>query len=141
MSVLFQGAADAWTKLYFDSGEIGNYSKYVYDNHWSVDNPVTDHPRAHARGKYYWDSGTGANNTYWMLKTDYIRLKNIEIGYTLPTAFVQQSKFFSHARVYFNAVNLLTFTGAHDIDPESTSSNATYYPLSKVINVGFTITF
>lgn len=141
LSILFQGAADSWTKLYFDSGEIGNYSKYVYDNHWSVDNPSSDHPRVHARGKYYWDSGTGANNTYWMQKTDYLRLKNIEIGYTFPSTFVQQSKFFSNARVYLNAVNLFTITDAHDIDPESTSSNATYYPLSKVINVGFTITF
>lgn len=141
LSILFQGAADSWTRLYFDSGEIGNYSKYVYDNHWSVASPSSVHPRVHARAKYYWDSGVGGSNTYWMMNTNYLRLKNLEIGYTLPKSLIQQSKFFSYARVYLNAVNLMTFTKAHDIDPEATAGNAVYYPLSKVINVGFSVTF
>jgi len=50
-------------------GEIGNYSKYVYDNHWSVEQPSSEHPRVHARAKYYWDSGVGGSNTYWMLNS------------------------------------------------------------------------
>lgn len=141
LTVLFQGAADSWTKLYFDSGEIGNYSKYVYDNHWSVDNPSSVHPRVHARAKYYWDSGTGASNTYWMMNTNYIRLKNLEVGYNVPRQIMENTKFFSRGRVYLNGVNLLTFTNAHDLDPESTSTNAVYYPLSKVINLGFSLTF
>lgn len=141
LTLLFQGAADSWVKVYFDSGEVGNYSKYVYDNHWSVDNPSSEHPRVHAREKYYWDSGTGASNTYWMVKTDYVRLKNLEIGYTFPKQLVDKTKFFSYMRVYLNGSNLLTFTPNKDIDPESTSANAAYYPQSKVINVGFTLTF
>ena len=141
LNILFQGAADAWSKLYFDSGEIGNYSKYIYDNHWSVANPSSEHPRVHARAKYYWDSGTGASNTYWMQNTSYLRLKNVELGYLLPTNLMNQTKFFSRARVYVNAVNLLTFTNAHDVDPESTSSNAVYYPLSLVVNFGVSLTF
>ncbi len=141
LSILFQGAADAWTKLYYDSGEIGNYSKYVYDNHWSVEQPSSVHPRVHARAKYYWDSGVGGSNTYWMLNTDYLRLKNLELGYTVPKHIIQRSRFFSYARVYLNGVNLFTITKAYDIDPESTAQNAVYYPLSKVINVGFSLTF
>ena len=43
--------------------------------------------------------------------------------------------------VYVSGVNLLTFSPSKDIDPESTSSNATNYPQSKIINVGFTVTF
>ena len=41
----------------------------------------------------------------------------------------------------WSGVNLLTFSPSKDIDPESTSSNATNYPQSKIINVGFTVTF
>ena len=52
-----------------------------------------------------------------------------------------QSKFISYARLYVSGVNLLTFSPSKDIDPESTSSNATNYPQSKIINVGFTVTF
>lgn len=141
LSVLFQGAADAWTKVYFDSGDIGNYSKEVYDNHWSIDNPITNHPRVHERGKYYWDSGTGANNTYWMVNTNYIRLKNLEFGYTLPKQWLTKTKFISYARLYVNGTNLLTFSPSKNIDPESTSANGTNYPQSKIINIGFTVTF
>lgn len=141
LTLLFQGAADSWTKVYFDSGEIGNYSKNIYDNHWSIDNPTSKHPRVHARAKYYWDSGTGANNTYWMVNTDYIRLKNLEIGYTFPKHIVDKTKFFSYMRLYLNGTNLLTLTPSKDVDPESISSNATNYPQTKVINVGFTLSF
>lgn len=141
ISILFQGAADSWQKVYFDSGEIGNYSKEVYKNHWSVDNPTSEHPRVHARAKYYWDSGTGANNTYWMVNTKYIRLKNLEIGYTLPKSLLQKTKFFTHMRVYMNGNNLLTFSPSKDIDPESSSSNGTNYPQAKIINFGFSLTF
>lgn len=141
ISILFQGAADSWQKVYFDSGEIGNYSKEVYKNHWSADNPTSEHPRVHARAKYYWDSGTGANNTYWMVNTKYIRLKNLEIGYTLPKSLLLKTKFFSHMRVYINGNNLLTFSPSKDIDPESSSSNGTNYPQAKIVNFGFSLTF
>ena len=106
-----------------------------------MEQPSSEHPRVHARAKYYWDSGVGGSNTYWMLNTDYLRLKNLELGYTVPKHIIQRSRFFSYARVYLNGVNLFTITKAYDIDPESTASNAVYYPLSKVINVGFSLTF
>lgn len=141
LTILFQGAADAWTKVYFDSGDIGNYPKNFYDNHWSVDNPTDKHPRVYERQKYYWDSGTGANNTYWMVSTNYLRLKNIELGYTLPKHIVDKTLFFSYMRLYVNAVNLFTITPSKDIDPESTSANATNYPQSRIINFGFSLSF
>lgn len=140
LTLLFQGAFDAWTKVYFNSGELGNYSKEIYDNHWSINNPTDKHPRVHAREAYYWDSSDGGKNTYWMQRTDYVRLKNIELGYTLPRHIVQKTKFFSFMRVYINGQNILTFTGI-DRDPESTSNGASAYPLAKVFNAGFSLTF
>lgn len=141
LSVLFQGAADSWTKVYWEAGDIGNYPKYVYDKHWSIENPSNLYPRVNERSAYYWDGTAAGSNTYWMVNTNYIRLKNLEIGWTLPKAWLSQTKLISYARIYVNGVNLLTFSPCKDIDPESTSSNATNYPQSKIINVGFTVTF
>ena len=141
LSVLFQGAADSWTKVYWEAGDIGNYPKYVYDKHWSIENPSSLYPRVNERSAYYWDGTAAGNNTYWMVNTNYIRLKNLELGWTLPKAWLAQTKLISYARIYVNGVNLLTFSPCKDIDPESTSSNATNYPQSKIINVGFTVTF
>ena len=141
LSVLFQGAADSWTKVYWEAGDIGNYPKYVYDKHWSIENPSSLYPRVNERSAYYWDGTAAGSNTYWMVNTNYIRLKNLEIGWTLPKAWLSQTKLISYARIYVNGVNLLTFSPCKDIDPESTRSNATNYPQSKIINVGFTVTF
>ena len=141
LSVLFQGAADSWTKVYWEAGDIGNYPKYVYDKHWSIENPSSLYPRVNERSAYYWDGTAAGSNSYWMVNTNYIRLKNLEIGWTLPKAWLSQTKLISYARIYVNGVNLLTFSPCKDIDPESTSSNATNYPQSKIINVGFTVTF
>ena len=141
MNILFQGAADSWTKVYWEAGDIGNYPKTVYDKHWSIDNPSDKYPRVNERSQYYWDGTAAGNNTYWMVNTNYIRLKNLEVGWSIPKAWLLQTKFISYARLYVSGVNLLTFSPSKDIDPESTSSNATNYPQSKIINVGFTVTF
>jgi TonB-linked SusC/RagA family outer membrane protein len=141
LSFLFQGAADAWNRVYFDSGEIGNYHISVYENHWSVENPTDQHPRVHARGKYYWDSGQGQYNTYWLRKTDYLRLKNIEIGYSIPKHILEKTKFLSYARLYLNGNNLVTFTDFDYFDPEGDTASGNFIPPSKVINIGCTVTF
>lgn len=142
LTLLWQGAFDAWTRVYHDSGNIGNYSKDVYDNHWSIDNPTDKHPRVHARGIYYWDNwdGGAGKNTYWMRRMDYVRLKNLELGYTIPRNIVSKTQFFSYARVYVSGNNLFTFTGLEK-DPESTSAAATNYPLNRILNVGVSLTF
>jgi TonB-linked SusC/RagA family outer membrane protein len=140
-TILFQGAFDSWTRIYSEAGEIGNWTKYSYNNRWTYDNPSSVHPRTHARLNYYWDNTSQAgNNTYWMRRTDYVRLKNLDIGYTLPHSLMLRSGFFTSARVYVNGQNLLTFTKI-DRDPESTSAAGTNYPHLLVLNAGFTVTF
>ncbi|GHT43162.1 SusC/RagA family TonB-linked outer membrane protein [Bacteroidia bacterium] len=141
LSILLQGAADCWTKVYFDSGEVGNYLKSVYDNHWSLDNPTDQHPRVYSRGKYYWDSGTGGSNTYWMQNTSYLRVKNMEIGYTLPKHIAEKTRLLSNIRIYANGQNLMTFSPSPDLDPEMTSGTGSAIPVPKIINFGFSVTF
>jgi len=142
LNILFQGAFDAWTKVYFDSGDIGNWSQEIYDHHWSIANPSDKYPRVHARAVDYWDMGDGGSNTWWMWRTDYIRLKNLELGYNIPPRLLSQTNFISNLRVYINGQNLSTYAfSGIDRDPESTSANGTNYPLLKVFNAGFTVTF
>lgn len=80
-------------------------------------------------------------NTFWLHKTDYIRLKNIELGYTVPSIWSKKIGV-EHLRVYINAYNLLTISpDMKDYDPENTSGSGYNYPLNKVINFGVNLTF
>jgi len=54
----------------------------------------------------------------WIEKGDYIRLKNIQIGYTVPASFLKKTKTVETFRVYIGAQNLLTLTGYSGLDPE-----------------------
>ena len=71
----------------------------------------------------------------------YIKLRNLEIGYTLPKAWTAKigiPKF----RVYLAGQNLLSIDNINfDIDPEITATNGMAYPNMKVINVGFSMDF
>ena len=83
------------------------------------------------------------SNTYYTLDADYLRLKTLEIGYTLPASWSQKLNI-SRFRIYANGNNLLTFTKGwmlNYIDPENSNPNAWYYPQAKTYNMGVTITF
>ncbi len=136
-SVLFQGSAGAVMTLGTgEMGSIGNFLEDIYVNRWTVNNPSSEHPRIADRGNQYFSGG----NTYWMRSTDYIRLKNIELGYTLP-AILGGKVGLSALRVYVNALNLATWDKLKVYDPENVNSNGQYYPQSKIINTGVTATF
>lgn len=141
LSALLQGATGASLRVYTESGDIGNFLKYDHDNRWSIDNPSAEHPRLASRGDTYYTGGNFGNNTYFLFSKDYIRLKNIEIGYNLPRSILDKVKM-GGLRVYVNGLNLVTLT-KDDIsfDPEATNSAGTYYPQARVINTGLSLTF
>ena len=69
-----------------------------------------------------------------------MRLKNIELGYNLPSDFGKKlglNKF----RVYVNGLNLMTFSKIKIWDPESTNSAGNYYPQSRILNAGIRVGF
>tara|TARA_B100000949_G_scaffold29272_2_gene22485 strand:- start:3085 stop:5409 length:2325 start_codon:yes stop_codon:yes gene_type:complete len=137
LSVLFQGAAGGELRVGADeSGSIGNYLKEVYDNRWTIDNPSSTHPRIADRGNQYYSFG----NTYWLQSTDYLRLKNIELGYNLPQQLADKVGI-NNFRLYVSAYNLVTWTGMESFDPEAVNSIGQYYPQSKIINLGARINF
>ncbi|WP_116105599.1 SusC/RagA family TonB-linked outer membrane protein [Lewinella sp. IMCC34191] len=139
LNLLLQGATGSSLRVQTESGTIGNFLKYSYDNRWSIANPSSEHPRLAERGNTYYTGGNYGNNTYWLFSKNYIRLKTIELGYNLPSTITDRI-FLSNVRAYVNAFNLFTVDSLNFYDPESTNSSGQYYPQSRVINVGFNIT-
>lgn len=137
LTVLLQGSAGAEVPIYtYESGAIGNYLMDFYNHRWTVDNPSSVHPRITDRSDQYysWD------NTYWLRDTDYLRLKNVEIGYTLPSE-VGEKIGVSNLRLYLNGLNLATWSGMTIMDPESVHDVGHYYPQARIINMGISVTF
>jgi len=139
-SMLLQGAFGALFRVQTESGDIGNYLKYNHDNRWSIDNPSSEHPRLASRGDTYYTGGPYGDNTYFLFNKDYVRLKNIEIGYTFGKGFSDKVKI-RDLRVYFNALNLFTVDKFEVFDPESENQAGTYYPQSRVLNFGASLSF
>lgn len=79
------------------------------------------------------------SSTWWMRNGAFLRLKQVELGYTLPKS-IQDKLRANNLRIYVNALNLLTFSKFKMWDPEM-AGNGLGYPLQKVFNVGLNITF
>ncbi|RZK54607.1 MAG: SusC/RagA family TonB-linked outer membrane protein, partial [Pedobacter sp.] len=87
--------------------------------------------------------GLGANinnyatSTYWQHSGNYVRLKNVELGYTIPD-FLTKKIGLQSLRVFANATNLLTFSAYDKIDPEVYNGS---YPIQRLINMGVNVKF
>jgi hypothetical protein len=80
-------------------------------------------------------------STYWLEDAAYLRLKNIQLGYTLPKEWTTKVHI-DKLRVYVSADNLFTATNFfYAYDPETPVSKGGYYPQVKTIVFGFNITF
>ncbi len=136
-NLLFQGAAGAVTIHYTNSGLFGNYLKQDAEGRWTPDNPDASKPRAWNFSDEYWMEDYDINNTYFLKSTDYIRLKNAEIGYDMPGTIINKLGI-KGCRIYLNGLNILTLTKLLDYDPETNSYSG--YPPIKVFNVGISLT-
>ncbi|WP_293740885.1 TonB-dependent receptor [uncultured Parabacteroides sp.] len=135
--MLFQGAVGGETYVWRErAGEAGNFYKETYENRWTPENPSSVHPRIFNRENEYWVSN---RNTYYLKNTDYLRLKNLEIGYTFNLPGIQKAGI-SNLRIYANATNLFTIDGVKVQDPEANDTGREY-PQRRVVNFGATITF
>lgn len=142
LSVLIQGASGGVQIIGLtESGDIGNFLEWSYKNRWTIENPSSENPRLSNRGKtYYTDLNNAARNTYWIRSNNYIRLKNVELGYSL-SGTLSKKMGLSALRVYVSGLNLFTLDKIKIWDPESTNSSAQYYPQARVINTGIKATF
>jgi TonB-linked SusC/RagA family outer membrane protein len=137
LNILFQGAAGARSYIRTQSGDFGNFLQDFADGRWTPENPSTTNPRTFNREDEYWVS---QENTFWFRNTNYLRLKNIQLGYTLPPAVVSKVGLRT-ARLYVNAINLLTWDTFKVFDPETDNQDGTVYPQKQTFNIGVNLGF
>lgn len=103
-------------KVWEKDGDIAKYPMLRYGNSYNFDNngnPIS--------GTTNFET---ANNNFWLEKADYIRLRNVQIGYTLPASVVSKLRM-QNLRVYVGGMNLLTFTNYTGLDPETNADLTT----------------
>lgn len=135
LTMLFQAALGAETYVQTWSGTVGNFLKEYYDNRWTAENWQSEHPRTYERENQYWISN---GNDYFLRSSDYLRLKNVEIGYTVPANMTKLG--ISRLRISASGQNLFTLDNLPG-DPENTASSFDYYPQRKYFNFGVSATF
>lgn len=136
LNILMQGAAGAEQYVQIPSGEFGNYLQDFADGRWTTENPNSNKPRAYNRTDEYWISG---RNTHFMRSTDYIRVKNVKLSYTLPQSLVSKANM-KYVQVFFSTMNLFTWDSYKVFDPENNSENLGSYPQRRLFNLGVNIT-
>ena len=139
LSILLQGQGRSVQYVVAESGEVGNFFSSWADNRWSPDNPEGTFPRVDVRTSSSINEGLNRND-FWLQNTSFLRIKNLEFGYTVPQTFLEKIGLQS-ARLYVNGFNLATFTELEDIDPEGDSGNGQFYPQQKIFNVGVNVKF
>jgi TonB-linked SusC/RagA family outer membrane protein len=116
-----------------------NFSEFHWNDTWNIYNRDAYMPRLTISAG---DDGgrNGSNSTYWLQKRSYLRLKNVQFGYSLPKPLISKVQI-SQFRIFFTAENLLTFTKWDGIDPEKDSDGSDFYPLLKSYSLGVNVSF
>ena len=128
----------------FADGGWGNVlTDVVKSSRWiSADisgDPATEDVNAeYPRLTYGWNNNNYRPSTYWMRNGAYLRLKTVELGYTLPKKIVNKARL-NNVRIFCIGTNLLTFSSFKLWDPELQSTNGAAYPLSKSVTLGLTV--
>lgn len=136
VTMFFQGQTNAYN---YDGGfaslgnsNFDNASVYRAEDRWTVDNPNGTKPRA--------GDNAPSNNTMWLFDATFARLKNMEVGYSLPSSLLGRTGL-SQARIYVSGSNLLTWAKEIKwVDPE-VNGGFLYYPQQRVLNLGANIKF
>ncbi len=87
----------------------------------------------------YDSSNPSGSNNFYLMNGAYVKLKNITLGYTIPTSVFVNSKFIQGARFFFDAQNVGTFTKYKGFDPELSTDNP--YPQALSLSLGFNLNF
>ncbi|MEX0314957.1 MAG: SusC/RagA family TonB-linked outer membrane protein [Allomuricauda sp.] len=139
---LFQGQAGSTDQItaIFTQADLS----YILSNAYTPENPNAILPRIgsteSARNGY---SGGDNSSTFWQRDLSFVRLRNVELSYTLPKEIISTIGV-SNLRLYVSGSNLLTFDGIKKDglgDPEQGLGLSTDIPLQKIFNFGANITF
>ncbi len=137
-SVLFQGQARA--RFYY-APQVDpvsyNVEANAARNAWTLDNAGSDYPRL---GSNVSNGGTTSSSFYYR-NASFVRLKNVELGYTFPQKMFGQKAPVKGIRVYVGGYNLFTLSELKTIDPESNDGSAQTYPQTRIFNFGAKLMF
>lgn len=140
----FQGAGkstffiNGFTVYPFSDGDWGNIlTDVVESNRWIL-GENEDVNATYPRMSYGGNSNNYRASTYWLRESNYLRLKTLEVGYTLPNTLTNRLSL-KTTRFFFLGTNLLTFSKFKLWDPEMNSSNGQQYPLAKTFTLGLTV--
>ena len=118
--------------------QYGQHYTQAYDivlNRWTPETAQTALlPRLSAGGNNY----NHYASTFWLKDGDFIRLRNVEVGYTLPESFCNNHLGGLRPKVFVSAQNMLTFAGCDWVDPEV---RFTSYPLQRTWSMGVNLKF
>lgn len=149
LDLFFQGAAHSNAMI---SGTFINYFEERHNltkdnlDYWTPENPNAHYPRLRQNGQL---AHNNQNNSFFMMNMNYLRLKSIELGYSLPASLLNPN-IIQNAKIYIAATNPFTLSHTRGLlDPEqdggSTSGNGANrgwrQPQNKTISIGVNITF
>lgn len=141
-SLFFQGAAGV--SRYFTDEMYGEFNgdsghpSTLWLGRWTPENPTNKWPRASKFRTYNMPEVTTSD--FWLVNTNYLRLKDVQIGFTLPQYWIKNIGFNS-VRIYYSGQNLLTVKKcAKGIDPEAPGGWGAYYPHITTHSVGISVT-
>lgn len=136
----FQGAAGVNSMILEGRGGLSDSTSKPHElwyDSWSPTNPDGKYPRLTSDGYGY----IGSETTLWQQNASYLRMKDLQIGYTFPKTILNRIGV-SKLRVYYSGQNLLTFTNMlSGFDPEAPSGRGNGFPQTMVNSLGLNLTF
>ena len=119
------------------NGSMGNMFSNVSDR-WTVENPNQNvfYPRL----SDYQSANNNMASDWWLKDMSFIRLRNVEVGYTLPSSWINPVAL-KNVRIFVRGNNLLTLSDFKLWDPELGVNNGMRYPIMKSISAGLELNF
>ena len=141
LNILIQGAADVDTRLGGALSDHGNFEAFAHEiltnNYWTPQNTGARFPRP-----LKFDFRNGITSDRTIIDGSYLRVKNIQLGYSLPARLSKKISA-STIRLYVSGTNLITVSKLNEwnLDPESTSGWQNYYPQTALYTLGVNLQF
>ncbi len=115
---------------------LGGSAQEWHKDYWREDNPNASYPRL----TFNYPNNEQVTS-YWIRSAAYLRLKNLQVGYTLPKKWMDKISV-QKLRMFFSGQNLLTFDNFYpSYDPEAPVGQGDFYPMVKVFSFGIETTF
>lgn len=142
---IFQGTLGGYGYMDYVAigGAVGDTEKpsSIWRDRWTPDNINASVPRIQLRNMRGTSMPQPYTLEYWLRSTDYLRLKNLQIGYNVPSHHLERFKM-KNLRIYYSGQNLFTLTNyIKGFDPEAPSGRGSDYPVVMVNSVGLSLTF